>query len=78
MKKVTLKFTNWASDWRLDWAELEIKVDGKYLGGGSYGGEAEDNCRSRDYSWVETVLRKLSIELGASVETIELEGLDEE
>lgn len=47
---------------------IEIWVDGKSIGGGSYGGEPEDNTRSRDYSWVEDVIAELAKELGATVE----------
>ena len=30
-----------------------VYVDDKYIGGGDYGGEPEDNSFDRDYEWVE-------------------------
>ena len=76
MKKVTLKFTEFSSDWRSTRHSLSIEVNGKEIAWGSYGGEPEDNIRCRDYAWVEIALRKLAIELGASVDTVELEEVD--
>lgn len=46
---------------------LEVYVDGVFVAGGGYGGEPEDNCRCRDYAWVEKALKSLSETLGATV-----------
>lgn len=45
---------------------------------GWYGGEPEDNLRSRNYSWVEPILRALAEKLGAEVEVKEAKMTDEE
>lgn len=44
-----------------------VYVDGVSLGTGFYGGENEDNTRSRDYCWVEGYLADLAEKLGAEV-----------
>lgn len=44
---------------------VHVYVDGELVGGGDFGGEPEDNCECRDYSWVRPLLRKLSERLGA-------------
>lgn len=46
---------------------VRVLVDGKEIGRGTYGGEPEDNTRSRQYSWVEPLLGKLSEELDATI-----------
>lgn len=46
---------------------LEVRVNGDYVGGGVYGGEPEDNCRTRDYMWIEHLIADLAIKLGAEV-----------
>lgn len=51
---------------------LTVKLDGKDLAFGSYGGEPEDNRRGRDYAWVESALARLAKALGAEVTTTEL------
>ena len=48
--------------------ETEVWLDGKLIGNGGYGGEPEDNYRSRDYDWVEPLLKSLAEQLGADVE----------
>lgn len=48
-----------------------VEVDGEEIGRGRYGGEPEDNCRFRDYGWVECILKTLAEELGAKVEVEE-------
>lgn len=50
-----------------------LLVDGVEIGQGYYRGEPEDNCRSRDYKWVEQLLKKLAESLGADVEVVEEE-----
>ena len=47
---------------------IEVFVNGKSIGKGYYGGEPEDNSRSRDYVWVEEVIKSLAKELGATVQ----------
>lgn len=56
-------------------ATLRLYVDGDLLVEGYYGGEPEDNSRTRGYCWVETALKRLAEALGAEYET--LEGNDE-
>lgn len=47
---------------------VEVFVGDELVGSGYYGGEPEDNSRSRDYSWVESLVEKLALKLGAEVE----------
>lgn len=75
MPKVELCFIEEVSRWNTR-TRLEVKVDGKYVGGGSYGGEPEDNSRSRDYHWVESALQAVATNLGASVEVTNTETVD--
>ena len=49
--------------------QLVVYVDGKQVATGCYGGEPEDNSRSRDYSWVETAIKNVAKELCPDVET---------
>ena len=53
----------------------DVYVDDVYIGGGTYGGEPEDNMRCRDYDWVEMLLDTLATKLGAEVK---VESTDEE
>jgi hypothetical protein len=53
-----------------------VMVDGAEIGSGDYGGEPEDNCRFRDYKWVEPLLKTLGEKLGAEV-TLESESFEE-
>ncbi|MBA7629317.1 hypothetical protein ES703_36815 [subsurface metagenome] len=55
----------------------EVFVDGEKIGEGSYGGEPEDNHRYRDYNWVEPLLQKLAIKLGAEVELLRIDEEEE-
>ena len=55
-----------------DFELTRIYVDDVLIGEGSYGGEPEDNFRSRDYRWVEGLLEDLATELGAEVEIVEI------
>ena len=55
-----------------DFELTRIYVDDVLVGEGSYGGEPEDNSRSRDYRWVEGLLEDLATELGAEVEIVEI------
>lgn len=66
MSKVTIISRTECNDWR-DFEEVEVLVDGETVGIGWYGGEPEDNCRGRTYSWVEGLLVKLAKSLGADV-----------
>lgn len=54
-----------------------VEIDGKLIGGGTYGGETEDNSRYRHYAWVEDLIEKLAEALGAEVEIVE-EEVDED
>ncbi len=57
-----------------NWCGVEITLDGKKIASGCFGGEPEDNSRFRTYDWVLTALQKLSKELGAEVEVVEVDG----
>lgn len=48
---------------------ITVKVDGETVGGGSFGGEPEDNMELRDYAWVRPLIESLAKALGAEVET---------
>lgn len=39
--------------------EVYVTVDGTCIGGGGFGGAPEDNCESRDYSWVMPLVERL-------------------
>lgn len=75
--KVTIKIISELTKWE-DRDSIEVLVDNELIGTGNYGGEPEDNSRTRDYSWIETLIEKLAKKLGAEVvcENIEIEGLD--
>lgn len=47
---------------------VRVLVDGKELLLEQYGSEPEDNCRGRDYSWVEKAFVAIAKSLGAEVE----------
>ena len=47
--------------------DLLVLINGEPIASGSYGGEPEDNVRSRDYKRVETALINLAKGLGAEV-----------
>ena len=53
----------------LQYTDVVFKLDGEIIGFGNYGGEPEDNMRCRDYHWVETIIARISVALGAKVET---------
>lgn len=53
-----------------DLESVRVYVDGALIGEGWIGGEPEDNCRSRDYRWVEPLLRELANRLGAEAEIV--------
>ncbi len=75
-KKVTIKSITLQDDY--DISEMTVvEVDGKEIGRGRYAGEPEDNFRFRDYSWVESLLEKLSKELGAEADIQQIDGGDE-
>jgi hypothetical protein len=70
MKKVLIKsITSPSGCW--DGEATEILVDGERVAFGNYGGEPEDNLRCRDYDWVEDAFVKLAKALGAEVELVE-------
>lgn len=76
MKTVTIKSLSRT----INYDTLEktvVLVDGVEIGGGSYGGEPEDNCRYRDYSWVEMLIKRLAETLDAKV-LIEVSEMEEE
>jgi hypothetical protein len=56
--------------------ETNVYVDDELVGGGSYGGEPEDNSIHRDYAWVEIVLADLAKKLGADVDLTLVEKVD--
>lgn len=49
---------------------IAVKVDGVLVGGGSMGGEPEDNTELRDYVWIRPLIETLAKALGADVETL--------
>lgn len=69
--RVTLKFIR--SSGYMDYEAIEVRLDDKVIATGNYGGEPEDNCRYRDYSWVETALTAVAESLGADVAVEEME-----
>jgi hypothetical protein len=46
---------------------MTVLLDGKVIGDGGIGGEAEDNNLARDYAWLRPMIRKLAKGLGAEV-----------
>lgn len=66
--KVTIEAITFKSDYWPKREETRILVDGNLIGQGFYGGEPEDNLKSRDYNWVEPLFKKLAESLGAAVE----------
>lgn len=54
--------------------KLAVFIDGELVAFHAYGGEPEDNCRSRDYHWVEPLLRLVAERCGAAVKVRALEG----
>lgn len=80
MSKVVIKSLSGENNWTNRIEETKVYVDGVLIGTGDYGGEPEDNCRGRDYYWVEPLLRELALKLGAEVtiETGEVQTEDEE
>ena len=58
---------------------LRLVVDGQVIDSGEFGGEPEDNCESRDYSWVKSMLVLLAKRLGADaeIERVEVDGATE-
>lgn len=72
MAAVKLVFVTERSKWN-EREEITVYVDGVIVGNGHYGGEPEDNTRSRDYSWVEELISAVSKKLGAEVTTEHLE-----
>lgn len=75
-KKVTIKSIT-LEDGIGDVEITEVWIGDKKIGEGTYGGEPEDNCRYRDYLWVEDLLMKLATELGAEVEVQKIEQGEE-
>jgi hypothetical protein len=47
--------------------ELKVYIGDEYIGGGSYGGEPEDNTHYRDYKWVQQLVLNLLFRLDCSV-----------
>ncbi|MFA6046553.1 MAG: hypothetical protein WC718_16330 [Phycisphaerales bacterium] len=61
-----------------NYSTIKIDLDGKQIADGSYGGEPEDNCRTRDYRWVQGVIHDVAEALGARVEVVYEELADDE
>lgn len=72
---VVIKSISGESRWGGLTEETQVYVNGEHIGGGRYGGEPEDNMRSRKYAWVETVIERLAHKLGADVLVV---GIDED
>jgi hypothetical protein len=56
-------------NWYGEQVNQEFYVDGELVGTGWYGGEPEDNTWSRSYAWVDEVIAKIAVKLGADVVT---------
>lgn len=52
---------------------LRLIVNDKLISTGEYGGEPEDNCEYRDYSWVKEVIADCAKAFGAAVEIASVE-----
>ena len=74
--KVTIKSITDSEDFEIE--DVEVYIDGEKIGEGYYGGEPEDNMRSRTYKWVEPLLKTLAEKLGAEVEIQKIEVKDNE
>lgn len=72
--KVTIRSITTSGEYD-DREKTQVLVGNEKVGEGSYGGEPEDNMRSRDYRWVEPLLKKLAEALGAEVEVVAM-GVD--
>lgn len=57
---------------------IEVLVDGQLVGDGSIGGEPEDNCERRSYSWIRPLLVALAKKLGAEVSEERVADPDDE
>lgn len=53
--------------WGETFEDISVLIDGEEIGSGWYGGEPEDNRKSRTYKWVEPLIQKLAEKLGAEV-----------
>ena len=53
---------------------LVVLVNGEVLSAETYGSEPEDNCRTREFRWVERVLQLVAERCGADVLTREVSG----
>lgn len=70
--EVIIKSISGSSRWKECVEHTEVYVDGKMLDAYcTYRGEPEDNYRSRHYSWVEPLLKKLAEKLGAKATIVE-------
>lgn len=56
-----------------NYSGITISMNGKVIASGCFGGEPEDNCRTRTYKWVLKALHELSEALGAEVDITEVE-----
>ena len=66
--KFTIKITNRGDDYEPTSVQV---LDGETdIGGGTIGGEPEDNCMVRDYRWIVPLLKKMAGHLGAEVEVV--------
>lgn len=77
MSTVTIKTIDVNTDYGEVNERVEVFVDDELIVTGWYGGEPEDNSRTRDYSWVEAAFATLAKKLGAVVKE-EYEEIDEE
>lgn len=64
---VEIVTTESGDDW-VEYETIDVRVNGRSVGGGTFGGEPEDNTRHRDYSWVDGTISNLANSLGANVE----------
>lgn len=61
-----------------NYSTIKIELDGKQIADGWYGGEPEDNSRTRSYRWVQTAIRAVAESLGAKVQIVKEELADDE
>lgn len=71
MPKLKIEKLLGSYDYEDEIREVNVYLDDKLIGNGTFGGEPEDNCESRDYYWVIPMIKSLGEKLGAHVSTTE-------
>lgn len=65
-EKVAIKVTQYGDN-DYEPVGVSVSIAGEEIGGGGIGGEPEDNCMVRDYSWIVPTLKRLAERLGGEV-----------